>query len=63
MKAYKIEFTCTCENQILLNPGCACETCMGVIPELHVQTSSESQYPADYFEALEQMQVEIGFAA
>ena len=45
---------CTCDNQILLTPGCTCETCMGIVPERTEASESPWEiYSAAYFESLE----------
>jgi hypothetical protein len=51
---------CNCENQHLLSPGCTCDICMGNVMERNPYRSvaNDLRYGPDYFEALEQMQME-----
>jgi hypothetical protein len=60
-----ISATCTCTNQHLLTPGVVCEICMGMVPEQSFETEqpSATAYGPEYFEAIEQMQVDSGLAA
>lgn len=53
---------CTCENQSLLSPGCTCEICMGTVPDKYTRPVRKAAhlYGPDYFEALEQMQIDGG---
>lgn len=59
---------CTCGNQLLVTPGCACDVCMGIAAdpsEMPIVAASErkDQYDMSYFEALERMFESFEFAA
>jgi hypothetical protein len=59
---------CNCGNQILVDPGCNCEVCMGVTidsSELSFSSTSErkDQFDLSYFEALERLFESFEFAA
>ncbi len=59
---------CTCGNQLLLAPGCACEVCMGIATDVMEAPSSTSgerrdRFDMSYFEALERMFESFEFAA
>lgn len=53
---------CTCENQSLLSPGCICDICMGSVPDKEFKSAPTANdlFGPDYFEALEQMQMDGG---